>query len=108
MSAEPVPEKAVVAKLTFQSKDIEHQRSKFSDEAFFEMKTLFPGESDESLARFLIARNGDISKAAPFLQKSIDWRTAKLPVTVPSFYREFIKGKIYIHGTDKNGHSLIG
>ena len=51
MSAEPVPEKAVVAKLTFQSKDIEHQRSKFSDEAFFEMKTLFPAESDSEAVR---------------------------------------------------------
>lgn len=92
----------------FKSTDIEHQRSKFTDEAFSTMRSHFPNESDESLARFLIARNGDASKAIPFLEKSIDWRVGKLPLKIPAFYREFIKGKIYMNGFDKTGHPLLG
>ena len=104
---------SAVSKFAFKSTDIEHVRCKtpvgsFSDESFSVMRSHFPDEEDESLARFLIARNGDTSKAIPFLTKSIEWRTKKLPLQIPSFYREFIKGKIYMHGHDKTGHPLLG
>ena len=103
-----------ISKLTFKSTDIEHVRCKtpagsFTDESFSVMRSSFPpSEKDETLARFLIARNGDTSKAIPFLTKSIEWRTRKLPLQNSSFYREFIKGKIYMHGNDKTGHPLLG
>ena len=97
-----------MSKLVFKSTDIQAQRSKFTDEAFISMKSQFPDEPDESVARFLIARNGDVSKAVPFLKKSVAWRAEKLPVKVPSFYKEFLKGKIYLHGKDLTDHPLVG
>lgn len=94
--------------LVFKSIDIQNHRSKFTDEAFSVMTKHFPNEPKENLARFLIARNGNVDKAVPFLQKCLEWRSENLPLKTSSFYKEYIKGKIYIHGEDKSGHPLIG
>ena len=94
--------------LVFKSTDIQNQKSKFTDEAFSVMTKRFPNEPKEDLARFLIARNGSVDKAAPFFQKCLDWRRENLPLKTSSFYKEYIKGKIYMHGEDKSGHPLIG
>lgn len=96
-----------MSKPVFKSTDIQRLRSRFTDEAFSEMKSKFPDEKDESLARFLIARDGDVSKAAPFLQESIQWRAKNLPVKIGSFDVEYKKGKIFIDGADKFGHPLL-
>jgi hypothetical protein len=92
----------------FKSTDIQSLRSKFTDEAFLAMKKEFPNEADESIARFLIARNGDISKAIPFLQASIIWRSKNLPIKTNEIVNELKKGKVYLRGEDLNKHSLIG
>lgn len=94
--------------LVFQSIDIQNQRSRFTDEAFTRMKSLFPKVQEDTLARFLIARDGDVDKAVPFLEKCLDWRNENLPLKTSSFYKEYVKGKIYINGEDKLGHPLIG
>jgi hypothetical protein len=97
-----------MAPADFKSTDISNLRSRFTDEAFDAMKKEFPDQDDEDIARFLIARNGDVSKAAPFLQKHLSWRAENLPLKANSFYREYVKGKIYIEGCDIKGHPLIG
>lgn len=92
----------------FKSTDIKNLRLRFTNEAFDAMKKEFPDQDDEDIARFLIARNGDVAKAIPFMQKSLIWRNENLPLKTSSFYREYVKGKIYIHGQDLKGHPLIG
>mmetsp|Transcript_11222 Transcript_11222/g.10836 ORF Transcript_11222/g.10836 Transcript_11222/m.10836 type:complete len:301 (+) Transcript_11222:75-977(+) len=93
--------------LNFKSTDIQSLRSKFTNEAFLAMKKEFPDEGDESIARFLIARNGDITKAMPFLKASIIWRSENLPIKTNEIVNELKKGKVYLHGQDKNKHALI-
>jgi hypothetical protein len=94
--------------LNFKSTDIQSLRSKFTNEAFLAMKKEFPDEGDESIARFLIARNGDITKTMPFLKASIIWRSENLPIKTNEIVNELKKGKVYLHGQDKNKHALIG
>lgn len=94
-------------KIMFKSEDIQRNRLKFTDSSLAKMKLEFPSEEEESLARFLIARNGEVSKASPFLKESIEWRIHNKPVDEKKIYKEYKKGKIYLHGVDKTGHSLI-
>jgi len=74
---------------------------------FSQLKEKFPNEPEESLARFLVARNYDVDMAAAQLQKHIVWRSSFLPVRKSSCLNEISKGKAYIHGHDKDGHPLI-
>jgi len=87
------------------SEDID--RSKFSFDNLKAMRTQFPTETDTTLARFLIARSDDLTKARDLLAKHLDWRKANLPVSKNDCLHEFNKGKIYSHGFDKMGHPLV-
>lgn len=97
-----------MAPVDFKSTDIKNLRSRFTNEAFDAMKKEFPDQDDDDIARFLIARNGDVTKAAPLLQKHLSWRSENLPPKADSFYREYVKGKIYVGGQDMKGHPIIG
>lgn len=75
--------------------------------ALKQLKSLFPNEPDEVLARFIIARNYDVEKAAAQLEKHISWRSKAFPISKSANMKEISTGKAYIHGTDKDGHPLI-
>lgn len=63
--------------------------------------------SDDDLARFIIARNGNLEKAKTLLAAHIAWRSATLPINMTSCLTEFNKGKVYLHGVDKQGHPVV-
>lgn len=82
-------------------------QTKFGIEEFNQMKEQFPAESDETLARFLIARNNKKDKAAELLVQYLFWKSTSWPVLKSSCLTEINKGKIYVHGKDKEGHPLL-
>lgn len=67
----------------------------------------FPSENDETLARFLIARKGDVDKASDMLGKHLSWRSETFPIYKESCMGELRKNKCHIHGTDREGHPLF-
>lgn len=76
-------------------------------EAFDRLKKLFPDEPDESVARFLIAREYNVEKAADQLGSFISWRSTYFPIYKTDLLKEISSGVIYVHGQDKEGHPLI-
>jgi len=82
-------------------------QTKFGNEEYQIMKSQFPGETDETIVRFLIARNNDVTKASAMLAAHIEWRKSNWPVLKNSCLNEINKGKVYVHGTDNEGHPLL-
>ena len=80
---------------------------KYTPAQFAEMKATFPDHDTKTLARFLIARNGDTSKSIPLFRDHLAWKTESWPVLKTSFMNEFKHGKSYVKGQDKEGHPLI-
>jgi len=76
-------------------------------EVFQRLKAVFPDESDEELARFLIARNHDYDKTEEMLKAHLIWRAKNMPVSKASCLNEFSKGKLFMHGYDNEGHPLL-
>ena len=89
------------------SRDISALSAKYSKSLIEEIKKSFPEESDETIARFLIARNGDHVKARDMMQEHMAWRVENPPVLKESCLGEICKGKVYAHGKDKEGHPLV-
>jgi hypothetical protein len=81
--------------------------SRFTPEALASMRAQFPGEGAEQLARFLIARNGDVDKASDMLRAHVAWRELNLPVSRESCLAELSKGKMYRHGVDLDGRPVL-
>jgi len=82
-------------------------QSKYTHDSAVAMRTMFPDQDDQTIARFLIARNGNVEKASVLLKEDVEWRAANLPVYKQSCLNEIAKGKLYLHGTDKEGHPLL-
>lgn len=93
------------------STDIIAMRDKFTKDAFVAMRLKFPSSdyTDDDLARFLIARNGDVTKASELFESHIQWKADpnNWPVYKLSCLEELKKKKVYMHGTDLEGHPLI-
>jgi hypothetical protein len=88
------------------SLDIE--RSKFSDANLLELRKQFESVDDQTLARFLIARNDDLEKAKALLIPYLQWKdSGAYPVLKSTCLKEFNKGKCYSHGVDLFGHPLF-
>jgi hypothetical protein len=81
--------------------------TKYSAAQWEEMKGKFPNVDDRTLARFLIARNGDVSKSAPLLQGHLDWKEQNWPILKEECLKEFSVGRCYVNGFDKEGHPII-
>lgn len=81
--------------------------TKFTYDALVQMREKFPEENDETLARFLIARNGDVVKASALFECHLQWRLENYPVLKSSCINEIAKGKVYLRGTDREGHPLL-
>jgi hypothetical protein len=82
-------------------------QTKFGNDEYQIMKSQFPEETDETIVRFLIARNNDVTKASAMLTEHIEWRKSNWPVLKNTCMNEINKGKVYVHGTDNEGHPLM-
>jgi len=91
--------------LQISSTDIDS--SKFPFEALVAMREAFPTQNDDILARFLLARNGNVEKASTLLSGHLEWRATSWPILKSSCINEIVKGKLYMHGTDLEGHPLL-
>ncbi len=94
--------------ISIQSKDIlQFMNQKFHSTSIIKLRGQFPGFSDEDYARFLIARDGLVDKAIEMLRAHVEWRAKNLPIYKSSCLGELVKGKVYLHGTDKEGHPIV-
>ena len=85
---------------------------KYDESKVLAMRASFPGEDDETLARFLIARGGDMDKARVMLTEHLEWRSEQYyninsNILKSGCLGEIMKGKVYINGVDKEGHPLV-
>lgn len=64
-------------------------------------------QSDDILARYLIARNNDYELACAQLERALTWRAAHFPILKKSCLKELSTGKLYIRGVDKEGRPLL-
>uniref|UniRef100_A0A7S2FW53 CRAL-TRIO domain-containing protein n=1 Tax=Octactis speculum TaxID=3111310 RepID=A0A7S2FW53_9STRA len=63
---------------------------------------------EETARRFLRARDWDFEKSAQLLYDFIQWKqTFGCPVNPRSCLPELLKGKTFIHGTDRNGNAVM-
>jgi len=81
--------------------------NKYTPEQFAAFKAKFPEQDTVTLARFLIARNGDIEKSSEMLTNHLNWKAANWPVLKSTCINEVKQGKGYVRGTDLEGHPLI-
>lgn len=87
------------------SKEID--TAQFSEASFAALKSRFPDLEDEMIARFLIARNGDLQKSTDLLTKAMHWRSKRWPVLKQECVEQLSKGIVYVRGVDKEGHPII-
>lgn len=91
--------------LQIMSKEID--RSKFTDSNLIKMKETFPHLDNDTLGRYLIARNNNLEKSTEMLQKSELWKFTHSLILKEDIKVPFNKGIVYVRGTDKEGHPLI-
>jgi hypothetical protein len=91
--------------ISIKSQDID--QSKFSEENHRSLKTQFPHLDDDTIARYLIARNDDLDLASELLNKSQKWRSVHFPILKQDCMGELSKAKMYTHGVDKEGRPLL-
>ena len=84
-----------------------HMNKKFYSTSVLNLRAKFPQFSDEDIARFLCARDGLVDKAEEMLKAHVAWRASNYPIYKDDCLGEILKGKVYVHGTDKEGHPLI-
>jgi hypothetical protein len=70
---------------------------------FQKMRDTFPGHSDTDLARFFIARNGDVDLAVEMFQAHLLWREQTPKPTKDSCITLLRRRFLYCHGKDKEG-----
>lgn len=80
---------------------------KYTQAQMAEFKKAFPDQDIVTLARFLIARNGDVAKSTEMLNNHLAWKAKNWPVLKSSCKKELSSGKAYVRGYDKLGHPII-
>jgi len=93
--------------MSSQELGIDLDTRKYTQDQWDAFKKAFPTVDDRTLARFLIARNGDVEKSTTLLKGHLEWKAANWPVLKSSCEKEFSVGRCYVRGTDKEGHPLI-
>jgi len=91
--------------LVIKSKDID--LNKFSESNVIVMREKYPGLNDDVLARYLIARNNDLTKACEQLQRALEWKALHGPILKSTCIKEISSGKLYIRGVCKEGRPLL-
>lgn len=71
------------------------------------LKAQFPHLDDDTIARYLIARNNDLEKSTELMTKAQAWRNKHFPVLKMDGVSEMSNGKFYVHGTDREGRPLL-
>jgi len=94
-----------ITDLTINSTDI--NKSLFTIENHNALKTLFPDYDNDTIARYLIARNNDLTKSTELLTKAHNWKAKHAPVLKRDCLPELTTGKLYCHGTDREGRPLL-
>jgi len=94
-----------MADVNITSRDI--PRDKLNLDALRALKQSFPQEDDNTLARFLLARNNNIDQATEMFTNHLQWRRDNLPVFKADCMEELSKKKALVHGFDKEGHPVI-
>lgn len=96
---------AAFSDIVIKSSDID--QSLFSEENHRSLKAKFPHLEDDTIARYLIARNNNLEKADELLTKSQKWRNVHFPILKQDCITELRKAKVYTHGHDKEGRPLL-
>lgn len=104
MSQEFTP-RASVDDLEIKSIDID--RKLITIENHNALKALFQHLDDDTIARYLIARNNDLTKSTDLLTKAQNWRNKHYPVLKRDCIEDMKTGKMYVHGTDREGRPLL-
>ena len=91
--------------IKIQSEDID--RNSFSINNLSSLKESFPDLDNDTLARYLIAKNNDYIAAFDQLTRSENLRKEYTHVKKAQCLHEIAKGKAYIHGHDKQGRPLM-
>eukprot|EP01036_Dinobryon_divergens_P037173 gene37173-48575_t len=63
--------------------------------------------NDETIARYLLARNDNYDKASALLEAVLKWREVNLPVLKDECYDALETQRLSINGVDKLGHPLL-
>jgi hypothetical protein len=98
-------QRASIAELQIKSIDID--KNLITIENHNALKAHFPHLDDDTIARYLIARNNDLSKSTELLTKAQAWRNKHFPVLKVDCLSEMLSGKFYVHGTDREGRPLL-
>ena len=85
--------------------DIDSRR--FTYQNLAELKERYPDEENDTLARYLIANNDDITSTCTQLNKAISLREEYSGIKKASCFNEIAKGSAYLHGHDKEGRPLL-
>ncbi len=88
-------------------KSIDINRGAITIENHNALKKLFPEVDDDTIARYLIARNNNLEKSTELLTKARTWRAKHMPVLKRDVIPELQTGKLYVHGTDREGRPLM-
>jgi hypothetical protein len=91
--------------LQIKSKDIDP--AKFSLDNVVNLRGVFPNVDDETIGRFLIARNDDREKAEALLGSAEKWRSHHFPILKQDCMNELRRGVVYSHGYDKEGRPML-
>lgn len=98
-------ERTNLSELEIKSMDID--RNLVTIENHNALKGLFPDCDDDTICRYLIARNNDLAKATELLTKAKSWRSKHMPILKRDVIPELQTGKLYVHGTDREGRPLL-
>ena len=90
---------------TFKSEDIDVDR--LTIESFLALKELFPAVDNDTLGRYLIAKNNDVIAAADQLRRTEQWKAEYWHVKKSQCLNEINTGKAYLQGHDKDGRPLL-
>jgi hypothetical protein len=83
-------------------------QSKFSQKNLEILRKEFPECKDEELVRFLVKRKDNLRNARFQLKKALQIRKQlHLPILKSSILKEMKTGKVYCHGTDKEGGPIM-
>jgi hypothetical protein len=94
-------------RMSLQLKCTDINPSKFSSENLASLKEQFPNKENDTLARYLVANNNAVDKAAQQLQRADALSEEYTNVSMKQCINEITKGTAYLHGEDRDGRPLL-
>jgi hypothetical protein len=96
---------AVDRPLQIKSKDIDP--AKFSFDNVVYLRGVFPNVDDDTIGRFLIARNNNREKAEALLGTTEKWRSHHFPILKQDCMNELRRAMTFSYGFDKEGRPMM-